>query len=83
MEEPNKTSLSELPEHEWQIISHTWSHGIDWFVQKCGRKWLITLPIGNFPLFKTKTAAYDAATNLVLMESKHRSWVSTQKYLAA
>ena len=74
MNEPIKTSLSHMDNHDWNVISNTWASGIDWCVGKLGRKWVITLPIGNFPLFKTKTAAYDAATKLILLESRHRAW---------
>jgi len=42
-----------------------WGRGINWNVAKVGKKWEITGRLGNgFPLFKTKTAAYEAASTL-------------------
>jgi hypothetical protein len=77
--EPMVTSLGSLSENDWQIISNNWARGIDWVVCKVGRKWMIMGQLGaGFPNFKTKTAAHDAATNLVLAESLHRHWVYEQ-----
>jgi hypothetical protein len=69
-----ETSLSKLSEHDWQIIRNRWARGVDWVVSKCGKKWQIMGDLGKgFPLFKTKKEAYEAATNLLLMESHHRA----------
>jgi hypothetical protein len=72
----HSTSLSTLSDHEWHILSSRWSRGIDWTVCKMGRKWIINIDHPSFrafPLFRTKTAAYDAATNLILAESRYRA----------
>lgn len=71
--EINETSLARLSEHEWQILSNTWSRGVDWYVQKVGRKWTPIDIFGTFPLFKTKREAEQAATTLLLWESSNRS----------
>lgn len=44
-----------------------WARGIDWCVRKVGNKWALLDCFGNFPLFKTKKAAYEMATAFVLM----------------
>lgn len=69
-----KTALSDLSNHDWQVIKHTWARGIDYFVHKQGeRKWIVTF--GNFKPFRTKSAAYDAGTALVLAESARRAQI--------
>jgi hypothetical protein len=75
MLEPIETSLSKLSEHDWSILSNRWARGIDWNIEKLGKKWHILGDTGGFPLFKTKSAAYDALTNLILAESHHRAWL--------
>ena len=68
------TSLSVLSEHDWRILSNTWSRGIDWCVTKIGKKWMVSERISSgAPLFRTKKAAGDFADKLVLAESRHRS----------
>lgn len=68
-----ETSLSKLPHLEWQHIQNCWSHGIDWCVQRIGKKWAVMSGLYvNAPLFKTKTAAYNFITELVLIESRNR-----------
>jgi len=69
----HETSLSKLDNHDWQILSHRWARGIDWCVEKIGRKWAVQACFGNFPLFKTKTAAYNTVSALILAESRHRN----------
>lgn len=68
--ETHETSLSSLSDHDWQVLHNTWARGIDWFVENINGKWLPTF--GNFPLFRTKSAAYDAGTALVLAEARYR-----------
>lgn len=72
MDEPLSTSLGALSDSEWNILRNRWSRGIDWNVEKIGRKW--NIHFGGFPLFKTKKAAYEAGANLICAESKHRYW---------
>jgi hypothetical protein len=68
-----ETSLARLSDHDWHILSNTWSRGVDWYVQKVGRKWAPIEIFGAFPLFKTKREAAAAATTLLLRESSNRS----------
>ncbi len=67
-----ETSLSKLSEHEWRILQSTWARGEDYWIYKVGKKWALIDAFGGFPLFKTKTAAHDAGTKLILAESRHR-----------
>ena len=69
----HETSLSKLSDHDFQILKSRWNRGIDWIVHRCGRKWELISDFGNFPLFDTKSAAYDAGTNLILIESRYRA----------
>jgi hypothetical protein len=69
----HETSLSTLSSDDWQILRGRWARGIDWVVSKVGRRWALSESFGNFPLFKTKSAAYEAASNLILAESAHRA----------
>lgn len=76
MHEPLTSSLGTLSDSEWNQLSARWGRGIDWIVHKVGRKWEIGGRLGQgFPLFTTKTAAYEMATNLILRESHHRAWL--------
>jgi len=76
----HSTSLSNLDDGEWSQISCRWGRGIDWNVAKVGKKWEITGRLGQgFPLFQTKTAAYEAASTLILAES---SWRGHQRWEA-
>jgi hypothetical protein len=50
-----------------------WSRGIDWCVFKIGRKWHAAECFGLPMPFKTKTAAYDACTVLVLAAARRRA----------
>lgn len=68
------TTLSHLTNHDWQIISSRWSRGIDWVVTKRGSRWM-PMPSLMLPTYRTKKAAYEAATDLVLRESSHRALV--------
>ncbi len=70
---PEETSLSRLDNHDWQILSNAWSRGVDWYVRKVGCKWCPIEPFGAFPLFKTKREAEEAATRLILWESRCRA----------
>jgi hypothetical protein len=66
-----ETSLSKLSEHDWNILRNTWSRGVDWYVQKVGKRhWVPIEAFGNFPLFKTKREADEAATTLLLWEAR-------------
>jgi len=73
-----ETSLSHLNEHEWNVLRHTWARGIDWYVGKVAKRWMITLPaFKGFPHYKTKKAAGEAASNLILAEARwrrHEEW---------
>jgi hypothetical protein len=57
-----------------------WSRGIDWCVFKIGRQWRCADCFGFPVLFKTKKAAYEAATAMVLetarRNAEHRSEAS-------
>jgi hypothetical protein len=68
-----ETTLSNLTYGEWSALSNTWSRGIDCVVWKAGRRWQIHRGFGFFPTYKTKIAAYDAVTALVLAESRYRA----------
>ena len=74
MEKPIETSLGHLSDHEWQIVRSRWMRGIDWNVFKRGRGWTLPAEFGNFPIFKTKTAAYEAASNLICLETQSRAY---------
>jgi hypothetical protein len=67
-----ETSLSRLSDSQWAQLSNFWSRGSDWTVSKVGRKWLLSERFGNFPLFKTKKEACEAASRLILAESRWR-----------
>ena len=70
----HSTSLSSLADHDWSVVSNRWNRGCDWNIDKVGRKWQILGDIGKaFPLFTTKTAAYDAGSHLVIAESHWRA----------
>jgi hypothetical protein len=74
MSMPYRTSLNRLSEHDWHILSNTWARGVDHYVFKVGRRgWRILDTFGNFPIFKTKKAAEEAASNLLLAESAYRA----------
>lgn len=74
---PHRTSLSDMSEHDWNILSARWARGIDWMVHKLGaRHWeIVGFPTHNagFPLFKTKREAHQKATDLLLAESHYRA----------
>lgn len=73
-EQITETSLARLDDHEWQILSNTWARGVDWYVRKIGRRGWTPIDIfGTFPLFKTKREAEQAATTLLLWESRNRA----------
>ncbi len=70
------TSLAELDAHDWAVLNSRWNRGIDWNVSKLGSQWKITSSLPQFtafPLFKTKTAAWDAFENLMMQESRWRA----------
>lgn len=67
-----ETSLSRLSENDWRQLSNNWQRGVDWYVRKIGRKWAPIDAFGKFPLFGTKREAEEAATTLLLMESRCR-----------
>ena len=69
------TPFSDLDEHNWSIVRHLWGRGIDWSIRKVGRKWMIGETYGKcWPLYKTKSAAYDALSNMICAESQLRSY---------
>lgn len=71
----HETSLSTLSEHDWSVLRNTVARGVDYFVGKLGRRWQIILPaFSTFPLYRTKTAAYEACSNLVIAESRWRAY---------
>ena len=76
MIDPVETSLSVLTDGEWSQVSCRWARGINWNIHKVGKRhWEIGGRLGKgFPLFKTRTAAYNAGSTLILMESHHRGW---------
>jgi hypothetical protein len=74
------TSMSRLNESEWHRVSAQWYRGIDWCVERLGRHWKALDPFGIPGLFKTKTAAYNRVTELVLMESKWRKSQEWERY---
>ena len=79
MPEPIPTSLGKLSDHDWHVLSSRWSRGIDWNVAKVGKRhWRILGDVGGFPLFSTKTAAFDAMSELICRESAHRAWRERQ-----
>lgn len=49
-----------------------WSRGIDWCVFKQGRRWRAAECFGFPAIFRTKAAAYDACTAMVLEASRKR-----------
>lgn len=70
---PYKTSLNEDPD-KYREANNLWSRGQDWFVFKVGKRgWELAPCFGKFPLFKTKTAAYEAGTNLVLAAAAYEA----------
>lgn len=69
-----ETSLSRLSDHDWAILSSRASKGWDWNVHKLGRKWIIGgEAFANWPLYPTKTAAYDAFSAIICAEARHRA----------
>lgn len=82
--EPIATSLGRLSDHDWQVLRNTWSRGVDWYVRKVGKRhWAPIEIFGAFPLSKTKREAEAQATNLLLLEARHRAWKREQEEKAA
>lgn len=78
------TSLSNLTDHDWQVLRSRCMRGIDWTVQKLGRKWTPLACFGkNAPLFTTKTAAGDYVDNLMRAERHYRSKLEWEQSVAA
>lgn len=77
--EPISTSLSNLSDHEWQILSSRWARGMSWVCVKVGRKWSTMNDGLGFPLFNTKREAYDRTNALICTEARHRAWVRRQQ----
>ena len=69
----HETSLSRLPEHDWQILRNRSHRGINWTVEKLGRRWLVQGCFGNFPSYRTKHEAGEMIDNLIIAESHHRA----------
>lgn len=49
-----------------KIMIANWAKGIDWCVEKIGTKWCPLEVFGNFPLYNTKKAAFEAVEKLIL-----------------
>jgi hypothetical protein len=78
-----ETSFSKLNDHDWSIVTSTWARGVDWCVGKLGCQWTVYETFGKrWPLYRTKVAAYEAVTNLVLTESRRRGAIRTLAQLA-
>lgn len=79
-----ETSLSKLSETEWRAMSSHWSmfSGFS-FCRKIGRKWTVEgFGFKTSPLFDTKRAAEEYATNLLLAEGRwrrHQEWEAEHK----
>ena len=56
----------------WEMMKNTWRRGVDYFVFKRGRKWVLAQCFAVPMSFSTKTAAYEYGTNLVLNESLYK-----------
>lgn len=69
----HETSLSKLSDHDWRILNSRFLRGIDWYVEKIGSRWYPSEAFGNWPPFRTKRAAGEAAENLVMAEVRHRA----------
>lgn len=72
MHTAHETSLSALPDHNWYALQAQWAHGANHNVSKLGRRWALTEKLGRFPLFATKTAAWEAGQALIEAESLWR-----------
>jgi hypothetical protein len=70
----HETSLSKLSDHDWNVLRSRWHRGIDWNVKRLGHGWEIIGDLGRgFPIFPTKTMAYNAGEALILAESLRRA----------
>lgn len=70
---PYKTSLNE-DRAKYLEANNLWSRGQDWFVFKVGKRgWMLAPCFGSFPIFKTKKAAYETGTNLVLAAAAYEA----------
>lgn len=70
-----ETSYSKLSEIDWTQAKNLWTRGVDWFIFKAGRKWSVAPVLdAGWPLFKTKTLAYDTVTELFLQECSNRKF---------
>ena len=72
--EQTNTGLTFLSDHDWQVVRSRWFRGIDWNVEKIGRnKWTLIGQLGSgLKPFRTKTAAYNAGSELIRAESLRR-----------
>lgn len=69
----HETSLGRLSEHDWRVLSaHHSMFSAYSLCRKLGRKWTVEGFGLTGPLFKTKTAAAEYVTDLVLAEGRHR-----------
>ena len=55
------------------MAENFWMRGVDYCVRKCGKKWSLVDCFGNFPLFNTKKAAYEAATAYIMLKAEERA----------
>jgi len=68
-----ETSYEKYSDEEWDRIRHIWAKGCDWFIHKTGKKWGVHPDLdAGWPLFKTKTEAYNTVTELFLQECHNR-----------
>jgi hypothetical protein len=67
------TILSELSYGDWMQAQNRWMRGIDWCVSRTGRKWSTHFPEMKLGMFRTKKAAYDAVTSVILAEGRNRA----------
>lgn len=74
--ENRPTSLSNLSEHDWQVLRHRWAAGAN-VARKVGRRWSVDDFVGKpWPHFRTRKAAVQAIDDLVCAESRHRAAIA-------
>jgi len=73
-QDAEKTSLSEMPEHEWLSLYRRWDRSRDSFIKKVRvNNWVVNGRLGQgMPHFKTKSEAYIRALTLIQSEIRWR-----------